>query len=259
MGWELWASPRFYGLERLPAEPPLLFVGNHTLMAAYDVPFLALLVWDRYGKFVRGLSDHLHFRVPLWRDFMTYFGAVAGTRQTCGRLMQQGEVLLTFPGGGREVAKGRGEQYQLHWRDRVGFARAAVEHGCTIVPFSMVGADDAWDIAVGADQLLDSAVGPLLKRLGLDRERMMPVVFGLGPTIVPRPDRLYFHFSEPVSTDHLRGRQAEDDFVFEVRDQVREAVEEGIRFLQAERARDPGRTLPGRIRTGEWLDLRFTV
>jgi len=228
-------------------------------MAAYDVPFFVFELWDRYGKLVRGLADHMHFQIPLWRSLMRYFGVVAGTRETCGHLMRQGELLLTFPGGGREVAKSRGEQYRLHWRGRTGFARLAVEHGCTIVPFSMVGADDAWDVAVGADQMLDSAVGPLLKRLGLDRQHMMPLVFGVGPTIVPRPDRLYFHFGEPVRTDHLGGRYTDDELVLDLRDRVREAVEEGIRFLLDERERDPGRTLSGRIRNGEWLDFRYTL
>jgi hypothetical protein len=35
--------------------------------------------------------------------------------------------VLVYPGGGREVAKRKGEKYQLLWKERVGFARLAIE------------------------------------------------------------------------------------------------------------------------------------
>ena len=250
--WQLWASPRYYGLERLPEEKPLWFVGNHTLMAAYDVPFLVLALWDRYGQMVRGLSDQFHFKVPVWREFLSYWGWVKSCRESAEQLLREGELILNFPGGGREVAKNAEDLYLLHWKDRSGFARIAVEHGCTLVPFSMVGADDAWDIRLDAARVLASPVGPLLRRLGVPRDMLLPVVSGVGPTIIPRPDRLYFHIAEPIPTAHLQHRANDEAVIFEVREQVREAVEGGLTFLLSERRRDPGRTLLGRLRTGQW-------
>ncbi len=250
--WQLWSSPRFYGLDRLPDEKPLWFVGNHTLMAAYDVPFLVLALWDRYGQMVRGLADPFHFKVPLWKHFLRYFGVMKSCRESAGQLLREEQLILNFPGGGREVAKNREELYLLHWKDRSGFARIALQHGCTLVPFSMVGADDAWDIHLDAAQVLASPVGPLLRGLGVRRDMMLPVVTGVGPTIIPRPDRLYFHIAEPIPTAHLQHRAGDEAVIFEVREQVREAVEGGLAFLLKERRRDPGRTLLGRLRTGQW-------
>ena len=73
---------------------------------------------------VRGLGDHNHFAVPVWRDLLTRLGVVRGTRENCGRLFAAGEAVLVFPGGGREVFKHKGEKYVLVWKERVGFAQA---------------------------------------------------------------------------------------------------------------------------------------
>lgn len=253
-GWQLWSSPRFYGLDRLPDEKPLIFVGNHTMMGAYDVPFMVLAVWDRYGKILRGLADPVHFRIPGWRYAMRRWGALPSTRENYVRLIAEGDLILNFPGGGREVSKSKGERYQLHWQRRLGFARLAVEFGCTIVPFSMVGADDAWDIVMDADQILESPLGDYLRRKNIRRDQILPWVAGVGGTIVPRPGRLYFNIGTPIRTEHLKGQHGDTNVVLGIRDQAQQAVEEGIAFLRSEREQDPGRTLWGRIRSGQLFD-----
>jgi 1-acyl-sn-glycerol-3-phosphate acyltransferase len=44
-------------------------------------------------------------------------------------MMEAGETLLVYPGGGREVTKGRGTNYKLLWEGRTGFVRMAIKHG----------------------------------------------------------------------------------------------------------------------------------
>jgi 1-acyl-sn-glycerol-3-phosphate acyltransferase len=62
--------------------------------------------------------------------------------------MRDRQTILVFPGGSREVNKRRGQQYQLLWRERIGFARLAIKHGYPIVPFAAVGADDMFDVII---------------------------------------------------------------------------------------------------------------
>lgn len=46
-----------------------------------------------------------------------------------------------------QVMKRRGEEYQLFWRrDRTDFVRLAAKYNAIIVPFSAVGADDAYNL-----------------------------------------------------------------------------------------------------------------
>ena len=110
---------------------------------------------------------------------------VRGTRDNVRALMRERQTILVFPGGSREVNKRRGQQYQLLWRERIGFARLAIEHGYPIVPFAAVGADEMLDVIV--DQTT-----PIYGQFARLYEKVMgfptpPVVRGVGLTGDPPP------------------------------------------------------------------------
>ena len=68
-----------------------------------------------------------------------------------------------------------------------------------------------------------------------------PIARGIRPTLIPRPERLYFWFGEPIDTAGFDGRAEDDDAARQLRDEVRVAVHSGIEFLLAEREVDPRR------------------
>jgi 1-acyl-sn-glycerol-3-phosphate acyltransferase len=243
--WQVLTAPRFYGLEHVPADRPVMVVANHTVMGVLDVPFLVLELYERRGVFLRALGDHLHFRVPLWRDLLVHFGTVDGTRANCRALMRARESLLVFPGGGREVFKHKGERYRLIWKERIGFARLAIEFGYPIVPVAAVGAEECYDILLDADELRRGPLGPLLERLAPRPDEIPPLVAGLGP--LPRPQQFYFHVGRPIETAALAGRHRDDTVCFALRERARRAVMRGIRWLRAERRHDPDRALRARL------------
>jgi len=235
-------APVFLGTERVPDQDrPLLFVGNHTTYGILDVPFMYAHLYEEKGIFLRALGDHAHFSIPLWRDWVTRWGTVDGTRSNCARLMQAGECILVFPGGAREAAKRKGEKYQLIWGNRLGFVRMAVAHGCTIVPFAALGAEDALDIVMDADEVMQTRVGRWIEGLGIRKDMIPPVVQGIGGSPIPRPERLYFWFGDPIATRDVAGQQDDDGVCHPLRDQVRESIEAGIVELRHARAADPKR------------------
>jgi 1-acyl-sn-glycerol-3-phosphate acyltransferase len=236
-------QPQVHGIEHVPDRGALL-AGNHTIFGLLDVPFMLAELWRRRGITVRALGDHAHFKVPLWRDLLEAGGTVRGTRENTRELMRAGEHVLVFPGGSREVNKRRGERYRLIWKERIGFAKLAVEHGYPVVPFAAVGGDDMLDPIVDGDDPVYGQFISLVERVtGFP---LPPVVRGAGPTPLPRPERLYFWFGEPVGTEHLTGR---DDEVAAraVRDEVRRRVQDGIAFLLDAREADPDRGLAARL------------
>jgi 1-acyl-sn-glycerol-3-phosphate acyltransferase len=243
--WRWLTAPRFSGLEHLPRDRPVLVAANHTLMGVLDAPLLILGLHDHTGVFLRALGDHLHFRVPLWRDLLTHFGTVDGTRTNCRRLMRAGESLLVFPGGGREVFKHKREKYRLIWKERVGFVRLAVQFGYPIVPLSAVGAEECYDILVDSDELLQTPLGPLLRQIAPRPDEIPPLVAGIGP--LPRPERFYFHVGRPLETAAFRGQQNDDALCLRLRERVRRAIERGIRRLLDARAHDPHRSVRVRL------------
>ncbi|MGP0053675.1 MAG: lysophospholipid acyltransferase family protein [Solirubrobacteraceae bacterium] len=239
------AQPKIHGLDNLPADGSLL-VGNHTIYGFLDLPFMMAEVWKRHRLLIRGLGEHAHYAVPVWRDLLAACGMVRGTRDNVRVLMRDRQTILVFPGGAREVNKRRGQQYQLLWRERVGFARLAVERGYPIVPFAAVGADDMLDVIVDQNT-------PIYGQLAGLYEKVMgfptpPVVHGVGPTPIPRLERLYFWFGEPIDSATFGNRFDDTCAARALRDEVKQAILVGIQFLRDERDQDPHRSLPSRLR-----------
>lgn len=68
--------------------------------------------------------------------------------------MQNKDAVLLFPGGAREVCKRRSERYTLQWGPQPEFVRMAARLDALVVPFSLVGADDAFDVLLDPEEVL---------------------------------------------------------------------------------------------------------
>lgn len=243
-GMRAYFDPVFVGLERLNKSKPALWVGNHTLYGLLDAPLLLLELYERHGLMVRSLGDRAHFQVPLWRDVLKRGGMVLGSPENCARLMRAGEHILVFPGGGREVMRRKGEAHRLIWKRRSGFARMALEHRYDIIPFASLGPDDSLDILLDANDVTGarlwrwSAEHTKLAELTRAGDMIPPIVRGLGPTPVPRPERFFFGFGERISADSYTAGADDPEAVWSLRERVAESIEVEMRALFELRGRD---------------------
>ncbi len=240
---EWFTQPRLYGIENIPAGGVLL-VGNHTIYGILDVPFLLAELWKQRRITVRSLGEHAHYSIPIWRDALELCGMVRGSRANVRELMRERQNILVFPGGAREVNKRRGEKYRLMWKERIGFARLAIEFGYPIVPFAAVGAEEMLDVVIDEDFPPYAELAHLIEKL--THWPIQPVVRGVGASPIPRPERLYFWFGQPIDTERLSHRHEQDDTARRLRDEVKQVVEDGIGFLLTEREHDPHRRLRAR-------------
>lgn len=236
--------PRFVGLETLDLHRPALFVGNHTLYGLIDVPLMIEHLYTQHGLYLRSLGDRGHFAVPGWRDILVRGGMVLGTPQNCDALMEAGESILVFPGGAREVWRRKGEQYTLIWKQRLGFVRQAIRHGYDIIPFGALGADECYTILADADdlqqrsplrQLRQTTAMPAFLRGG---DMIPPLAHGIGPTPLPRPQRLYFGFGQRIPTSPYAGRENDEAILWQVRNQVAGDVQRQLDALKEIRQRE---------------------
>lgn len=242
-----WTSPVFHGLDNIPVDGPVLLVGNHNFLGI-DTPVLWPELARRTGRALRGLAENVLITAPGVRHALHGIGCVRGSRANCRTLLEQGEMVLVFPGGGREAVRRKGEKYVLKWEGRTGFARMAIETGAPIVPLAMIGADDAYDIIFDGDELPMRPLRMLVEALGLHGSLTPPLVRGLGPTLLPKPERFYYSAGTPIETTPWADATDLDEAAAELQAVVRKALEEELRFLFAERERDRGRTLWGRAR-----------
>lgn len=237
-------DPVFFGLGNVDKDRPALYVSNHTIYGGLDGPLIYLALYEEKGIVIRSLGDHFHFKIPGWRELMRNAGTVEGTRENCHRLMEGGEHILVYPGGGREVAKRKGEQYKLAWKTRTGFARMAMEHGYPIIPVASLGADDAYDIHYDAYDFKASKLGQKLlanktiNRLLRNGDVIMPFSTGVGFTPLPRPERFYFSFGEPIETAPYQGVAHDREAQWKVRNQVMNALESELENLKTIRYKD---------------------
>jgi 1-acyl-sn-glycerol-3-phosphate acyltransferase len=186
----------------------------------------------------------MHFSLPVWSDLLTKLGAVESSRTACAALMERNEHILILPGNDRETCRRKGEQYKLFWKARTGFARMAIRYGYSVVPFAQVGADDAFDILVDGDDVMNSPIGRILKSTGIadtflrGGDAILPLSRGLGLTGIPRPERFYYSLLPPIDTRIYDGREGDDEAVYDLRDRVRDAVRDEITRLRAYRKVD---------------------
>ena len=244
-------KPLIFGLDNVDTSRPHLYVGNHTIYGVMDAPLYAVALYRETGVYVRGLGDRFHFKVPGWRHFLEKFGVVEGSPENCARLMDAGENILVFPGGGREVCRRKGEQHTLIWKERAGFAKLALEYGYPIVPVASLGADYAFSIFLDGGDVMHSLPGKLMARIPGFRdlvrngEAIPPLARGLGLSILPRPERLYCYFGQALDTEAYAGHEDDPEAVMEIRERTASAINTMMESLRNYRENDPG---PGLVR-----------
>ena len=254
----LYFRPEFIGLNKLDLKKPALFVGNHTRYGLLDVPLMLEHLYVEHGLLVRSLGDRSHFSVPVWRDWLVRNGMVLGTPQKCDALMEAGESILVFPGGAREVWRRKDEQYTLIWKKRLGFVRQAIKHGYDIIPFASFGADDCYSVLADANDMLGQPwLTALLDKTGLQEalrggDMLPPLGLGIGPTLLPRPQRFYFGFGERIPTAPLQGQETDEAVLWQVRERVAASIRGQLDSLQVIRDKD-------RQEGWGWLRRRLTA
>ena len=236
--------PQYFGLENVDPSQPALYVCNHTIYGFLDGPLLFQKLYEEKGIVLRALGDNAHFKVPLWGKMLKRGGSVPGSPENCTQLMENREHILVYPGGGREVAKRKGEQYKLTWKTRTGFARMAIEHQYPIIPVAALGADDAYDVVWDAYDLMESKVGQLLLKNKLINsvlrggDLVMPLAKGVGPTLIPKPEKFYFLLGDPIHTDRFQGQHKNKEVQWQLRKEVMERIESQLDVLRGVRDQD---------------------
>jgi 1-acyl-sn-glycerol-3-phosphate acyltransferase len=172
-------------------------------------------------------------------------GGVMGHPQVCSALMEAGRDLIVFPGGARESVKPASERYELVWGERYGFVRLAARHGYTIMPFGMVGPDEFYGHLMEGEDLPDSRLGRLLSRLGVLTENtrsdlLPPVPLGALGTPLPKPQRCYIGFGDPIDLAAEKGKRLGKRRLQEIRGRVADQIETQLAELLFTREQHKG-------------------
>lgn len=241
--------PLLLHTERVP-EQPCLFVGNHSLFAL-DGVVLAPTLYRELGRPVRPLGDRFLWSNRTLGDALLRRGVAMGHPAVCEALMEHGADLLVFPGGAHEAVKPAAAMYELQWKERYGFVRLAARHGYTIVPVGIVGPEEFYDHWIESAELPDTPLGQLLRHLGLLHEgtrtdMLPPIPRGSLGTLLPRPQRCFIGFGEPVDLSGYSGRKLTKPQQHRIRERVAGEIE--VQLAELLRVREQHRREDGLLR-----------
>lgn len=177
------------GLERIPAEGPVLLVGNHsggTVIA--DTFVFSQAFYDHFGarRPFHQLAHDLVFKVPGTRTLVQRYGTVPASPDNMRRALRRDAALLVYPGGDEESFRPSWETSKVDFAGRKGFVRLALEQQVPLIPVVALGGQET-GLFLGRGRRVASALG--LRRLA--RVRVLPPVLGppFGATIMDLPNR----------------------------------------------------------------------
>ncbi|XP_055313631.1 transmembrane protein 68 [Sitodiplosis mosellana] len=120
------------GMEYLPKEGPALIVYYHGAIPIDMYYFVARVCMER-DRLIHTVADRFLFKLPGWGIISEAMKVCAGTVQTCSNTLREGNLLAISPGGVYEAQFGN-NNYELLWKNRVGFAKVAIDAKAPIIP-----------------------------------------------------------------------------------------------------------------------------
>src|SRR5436190_4434496 len=239
----LWMLASFYfraevrGLHNIPADGPVLLVGNHSggnLTPDTTVFTLGFYTYFGVERRFYQLAHNLVLAMPgLGR--LRRFGTVAASHDNAHKALESGAALLVFPGGDYEVHRPSWQRHRVDFGGRKGFIRLALEHDVPIVPVVAAGGQET-ALFLSRGESLASALGldRLFRLKVLPLSLALPWGLNIGDMLghIPLPAKITVEALPPI---HLREEFGPDPDVDEVYEHIVRLMQETLDALAAER------------------------
>ena len=172
----LWMLASFYfraevrGLHNIPADGPVLLVGNHSGGNMTPDTTVFTLAFNTYFGVERRFYQLAHNLVLAMPGLsrLRKFGTVAASHENAHKALDSGAALLVYPGGDYEVHRPIWDANKVDWGGRTGYVRLALEKEVPIVPVVAIGGQET--------SIFLSRGERLARLLGLDRTLRLKVL-----------------------------------------------------------------------------------
>src|SRR3954463_12249653 len=239
----LWLLASFYfradvkGLEKIPPEGPVLLVGNHSggnLTPDTTVFTLAFVNYFGVERKFYQLAHNLVLAMP-GLGWLRKYGTVAASPTNADLALDQGSVLLVYPGGGYEVHRPSWETGKVDFGGRKGWIRLALEKDTPIVPVVSLGGQETALFLTRGERL-----AKLLRIDKMFRLKVLPIsislpwILNIGDMLghLPLPAKIRVRALDPV---HVREEFGEDPDLDQVYDHVLGRMQATLDHMARER------------------------
>ena len=239
----LWMLASFYfraevrGLHNIPAEGPVLLVGNHSGGNMTPDTHVFTLAFNTYFGVERRfyqLAHNLVLAMP-GLSILRKFGTVAASHENAHKALDSGAALLVYPGGDYEVHRPIWDANKVNFNGRKGYVKLALEKDVPIVPVVAIGGQET--------SIFLSRGERLARLLGLDRTfrlKVLPISLALpwglnvGDMLghIPLPAKLTVECLPPID---LRDQFGQEPDVSEINRYVLSEMQGKLDELAAER------------------------
>ena len=233
----IWFRGEVRGLGNIPAEGPVLMVGNHSGGNLTPDTIILTLAFSTYFGVERPyyqLAHNLVVASPVGQILRKY-GTVSASHRNAEEALASGAALLVYPGGDWEVHRASWERNRVDFAGRRGFVRLALNADVPIVPVVSVGGQET--------ALFLGRGGGLAKALGLDRLfrlKVLPIsiappwFINVGDFLghLPLPAKITTEVLPPIDIREQFGPEPDIDEVYE---HVTRVMQEALDALAAER------------------------
>lgn len=226
------------GLERVPRNGPVLFVGNHSGGNITPDTAVFLLAFNAHFGVERPLYALAHSLVTSWPvigKWLELWGALTAGPGAARGALDAGACVLVYPGGDIEVHRPWRDRYRVDFAGRTGFVRLAREAKVPIVPVVSCGSHNTYlPLSDG------HAIARALRLDRIARLEVMPISLALpwGLNVgdffghIPLPAKIAIEILPPIDVAARFPREADTQRAY---DYVTLRMQEALVALSAER------------------------
>jgi 1-acyl-sn-glycerol-3-phosphate acyltransferase len=212
----IYFRPEVRGLENIPADGPVLLVGNHSGGTLIADTFIFAYGFIRHFGSDRPFHQLVHdvaINLPVLARGVRKYGGVAAGHENAERALERGAALLVYPGGDWESYRPSWRQAEVDFGGRRGFLRLARRMGVPIVPVVAIGGQETALFITRGQRIAKATGWDRLTRIKVAPLQIAPP-FGLTfldlPTRIPLPAQITIQVLPPIDLDDIDGQPAYD-------------------------------------------------
>jgi len=205
---------RIEGIENVPAQGPVLFVGNHSGgFLPSEGFFTEIAIGDRFGpdRAVYALAHDFLFEDPTLRRYAGRLGLLRAGPDSAHHAFAAGACVLVYPGSDLDTFRTFRDRNKVVLGGRKGFLKLALREGVPIVPVVAAGNHEQFIVLSRGDRL-----ARLLHAHRWARTEVLPIAlsvpWGLTSGFVPYlplPAQTTLAFLPPMTWPELGPDSAE--------------------------------------------------